>query len=108
MIEFVGGGPYDGKVMSTDSSDRAEVSQVRRSAQLIGAGLAIAERQESTPGNLLTFRYPSAAVAEQAKTEQWSEAKIKALMPYYEYEVREYVERDGLVLIKARYKGVAR
>jgi hypothetical protein len=106
MIEFVGG-PHDGKMMSTDSSDQTEVSKVWWIAQLVGAGLAIAERQESIPGNLMTFRYPSVTVAEQAKTEQWSEAKIKALMPYYEYEVRECIERDGLVLIIARYTRVA-
>lgn len=106
LIEFVGG-PHDGETWSTDSPDKLQADKVRKIAWLVGAGLNIAERRESPPGNLMTFRFPSAVVAERAKAEGWSEAKIKALMPYYEYEVREVRETDGLAMLTARYMRLA-
>lgn len=104
MIEFVGG-PADGKVVASDDSE-LEALKARMFLRLVAVSLDNADRKEEKTGTLMTWRQPSALIAEKAKAEGWSRAKIEALMPYHEYDISEYVEGEEIVQFMARYRGM--
>src|SRR5436309_69533 len=104
IIEFIGG-PLDGKSISSDKDPELCPTALKfllaSAAQMIDR----AAREERKHGTLLTWRVPSPSVSEQAKAEGWSEAKIAALMPYYEYTVNEYAEAEAIIIFTARCQG---
>jgi hypothetical protein len=106
MIIFMGGGPFDGKVLSTDTDPDFDYNTARWILRLVLGSLAIAERKERKAHTLLIWRVPSPDISQRAKSEQWSEAKIAALMPYYEYDVMSCQVTDGLVMLNAHFRGV--
>jgi hypothetical protein len=69
-------------------------------------GRYLAERSEEVGQRVMTCLVPSAAVSDRARSEGWSEARVRAIMPYHRYEVREWLEEGGEVLIVAVYAGV--
>ena len=106
MIEFFDGGPMDGKVLSTDSDPDFNYSKAQWILRLVGGSLAIAAQKEKKANALLTWRVSSPTVSEQAKSEGWPDTKIAALMPYYDYDVMSCQTTDGLVMLKAHFRGV--
>jgi hypothetical protein len=106
MVEFNGGGPLDGKVLAAGENPEFDLGKANWVLGLAVAGLNIAARREERPGTLLIWRAPSPEMAERAKAEQWSEAKVAALMRYYEYHITSFEETEGLVMFKAYYRGV--
>jgi hypothetical protein len=107
IIEFTDGGPLDGGSVATDSGPEFDAHKAQWILALVASSLDKAARKEEKPGTLLVWRVPSAPSAEQAKVESWSKAKKAALMPYHEYHVTDVQEADGLVLLTARYRGLA-
>jgi hypothetical protein len=105
MIEFMGGGPLDGKVLASDEIVEFDANKAKWMLNIVGASLDIAARKEEKPGTLLIWRMKSPQMAEQAKAERWSEAKVAA-MPHHEYHITKFEETDGLVLFKAYYRGI--
>ena len=106
MVEFTGGGPLDGRVLASDENSEFDPNRAKWILGLVGATLDIAARKEEKPGTLLIWRVPSPQMAEQAKAEQWPEAKVAALMQYHEYHITSFEETEGLVMFKAYYRGV--
>ena len=104
MVVFFGG-PLDGVTMTSDSADDLERAKVLRFAQIIGGCLHDAEKREVRLDPGLVYTMPSEEIKERAKKENWSEAKIAALMPRYEYEFWKVRENDGLAEISMRFKG---
>jgi hypothetical protein len=103
IISFVGG-PLDGASMTSDSADLVERHKVQRMAQVVGGCLRDAEKREVQfkPGMLYTV--PSEWVMDRAKRENWSQARIDALVPKYEYEYWKHREVDGMAEIVLRFK----
>jgi len=106
IVEFFGG-PMDGVTMTSDSSDPIERLKVELMAQVIGGCLRDMEKREVplNPGMLYTVQ--SEEIRERARKEGWSEAKIAALMPKYEYEFSKVQEQEGIAHIQLRFKGVS-
>ena len=98
------GGPMDGITMTSDSSDPIERHKVDLMATVIGGCLRDAEKREVplNPGMLYTVQ--SEEIKERAKKEGWSEAKVAALMPKYEYEFAKVREQDGIAYISLCFK----
>jgi hypothetical protein len=53
-------------------------------------------------------RQSAPAAAEQAEAGGRSEAKLKALMPYYDDAITDWIEDDTGVLIRATFAAVAK
>ncbi len=105
MVEFFGG-PLDGKVLATDElGGEFDPNKVFFILSLVASSLDKAAREERKPENLLTWRVPHRMLLELTNTEQWSEAKRKALLQQHEYHVNAFEECEGLVFLKARYRG---
>lgn len=106
IVEFFGG-PMDGVTMTSDSSDPIEHHKVELMTRVIGGCLRDAEKREVplNPGMLYTVR--SKEIRERARKEGWSEAKIAALMPKYEYEFSKVQDLEGIAHISLRFKGVS-
>jgi hypothetical protein len=104
LVEFFGGA-LDGVTMTSESADPVEQSKVRWLAQIVGGCLHDADKREvkSDPG--LTYTVPSEEMMRIARRDGWSEAKIAALMPRYEYLFQSVREVDGMALISLRFKG---
>lgn len=104
IVEFFGG-PMDGVTMTSDSPDPIERHKVELMARVIGGCLRDAEKREVplNPGMLYTVQ--SEEIRERAKQEGWSEAKVAALMPKYEYEFAKVREQNGIAYISLCFKG---
>ena len=83
IVEFFGG-PMDGVTMTSDSPDPLDRHKVELMARVIGGCLR-----------------------ERAMKEGWSEAKIAALMPKYEYEFSKVREEGGIAHISLHFKGTS-
>lgn len=103
IVSFVGG-PLDGAAMYSDSPDPLERKKVQRIAQVVGGCLRDAEKREVKfdPGMLYTV--PSEWIMEQARCENWSQARIDAIVPKYKYEYWKFREVDGIAEIHLRFK----
>ena len=53
----------------------------------------------------MTWIVPHRILAKLADSENWSEAKRKALMEHHEYHITKIEATDGLVMLKAYYRG---
>jgi hypothetical protein len=106
MVEFTGGGPLDGNTLASGENPEFDAHKAMWVLQLAAASLDIAARKEDPPGTLLIWRVPSPVMAERANAEKWPESKIKALMQYHEYHITSFQETEGLVMLRAVYKGV--
>jgi hypothetical protein len=106
IVEFFGR-PMDGVTMTSDSPDALERHKVEWIASVIGGCLRDAEKREVplNPGMLYTVE--SKEIRERASKEGWSEARIAALMPKYEYEFSKVREHEGIAHISLRFKGTA-
>ena len=107
MIEFMGGGPLDGKVLASDEDPEFDANKAMWVLRLSAESLDIAERKEEAPNTLLIWRVSSPEMSERAKSEEWSDAKVAALMAYHEYHITSLEETEGLVLLKAYYRGMS-
>src|SRR5262245_52831982 len=107
IIVVFHGGLLDGEPLTSDSPDPLVRQKVERMAQILGRYLGDAEKREVDFKPYLLYTVPSPEVKERAEKEGWSEAKIKALMPKYEYEYWKHREEDGFAEISMRYKGEA-
>jgi hypothetical protein len=103
IVSFVGG-PLDGASMASDSKDPLERNKVQLMAQVVGGCLRDAEKREVqlNPGMICTV--PSEWVMERANRENWSQARIDAVVPRYEYEYWQHREVDGMAEIVLRFK----
>ncbi len=103
IVTFVGG-PLDGGAMTSDSADPIEQRKVQLMAQVVGGCLRDAEKREVqfNPGMLYTV--PSEWVMERARRENWSRARIDAVVPKYEYEYWKFREANGIAEIFLRFK----
>ena len=54
------------------------------------------------------IRQSAPAVMRQAEAVGWSEAKRKALMPCYDYAIKDWIEDDTEVRIRATFAAVAK
>lgn len=104
MVEFFGG-PLDGKVLASDEDPEFDPHKALWILRMVAASLNIAQREERKPENLLTWRVPLQLLADLANSEQWSDAKRKALMVHHEYHVTDFEEGEGLAFLKAYYRG---
>ena len=103
IVSFVGG-PLDGASMKSDSQDPLEREKVQRIAHVVGGCLRDAEKREVQfdPGMLYTV--PSEWVMDRARRENWSQARIDAVVRKYEYEYWQHREADGMSEIVLQFK----
>jgi len=106
IVEFIGG-PMDGVVMTSDSDDALDRKKVEWIARVIGGCLHDAEKREVPLNTGMVYTVQSADIRERAKKKGWSDAKIAALMPRYEYEFSKVREHEGLVHISLSFKGTS-
>jgi hypothetical protein len=104
LVEYFGG-PMDGVTMTSDSADPIERNKVAWMARVVGGCLRDAEKREVPLNPRMLYTVWSEEIRERAKNEQWSDAKIAALMPKYEYEFSKVQEREGIAFISLRFKG---
>jgi hypothetical protein len=74
---------------------------------VIGGCLRDAEKREVSLNPGMLYTVPSEAIRERAEKEGWSEAKIAALMPKYEYEFWKVREQEGIAHISLRFKATS-
>jgi hypothetical protein len=103
LVSFVGG-PLDGATMTSDSPDPIEQRKVQLMAQVVGGCLRDAEKREVHFNPRMMYTVPSEWVMERARSENWSQAKIDAIVPRYEYEYWKHCEADGIAQIPLRFK----
>jgi hypothetical protein len=106
MVEFTGGGLLDGKTLASGEDPEFDTNKAKWVFWAATSSLNIAERKEKPPGTLLIWRVPCAHLSGKAKAEQWSDAKVKALMRYHEYHILKLREHEGIILLTAYYRGV--
>src|SRR5262245_6230692 len=88
VVIEIAGGVLDGKFIDSESSNEREAFEARMVYWLFSGSLDLMERAEDLDrSNIVLYRQPSPVVAQQAREENWSEARIAAMMPYYNYEV---------------------
>ena len=104
IVEFYGG-PMDGVVMTSDSDSALDRKKVEWIARVVGGCLYDAERREVSLNTGMVFTVQSDEVKERAKREGWSDAKIAALMPRYEYAFSKVREGDCIAHISLSFKG---
>ena len=104
LVEFFGG-PMDGVTLTSDSPDPLDRHKVERMARVVGGCLQDAEKWEVTLNPGMIYTVQSEEIRERAKKEGWSDAKIAALMPKYEYEFSRVEEHEGIAHITLRFKG---
>ncbi|MBA3314796.1 MAG: hypothetical protein H0T47_16110 [Planctomycetaceae bacterium] len=90
--------------MTSDSPDPIEQRKVQLMAQVVGGCLRDAERREVRFDPGMLFTVPSEWVMERARREDWSPARIAAVVPKYEYEYWKHRETDGVAEITLRFK----
>jgi hypothetical protein len=105
IVEFYGG-ILDGVTYYSDSPDELTRQKVVRIAQVVGGCLRDAEQREVAFQPDMLYSVPSQEVVEVATRENWSEARIKALMPYYVYEFWRVKEQNRIAHISLRYREV--
>jgi hypothetical protein len=103
IVEFYGG-PMDGVVMTSDSGDPLDRKKVERIARVVGGCLHDAEKREVSLNTGMVYTVRSTEIKERAKKEGWSDAKIAALMPRYEYTFSKVREEDGIAYISLSFK----
>lgn len=103
ILEFFGG-PLDGGTMTSDAADPLERNKVQWIARIVGSCLVDAEKKEVKFDPNMIYTVPSEEIMERAKAEGWSEAKIAALMPRYEYVYRKHREENGIAHISLQFK----
>lgn len=98
IVSFIGG-PLDGDAMASDAADPIERRKAQLIAQVIGGCLHDAEKREVTFKPGLTYTVPSEWVMDKAKRENWSDAKVAALVTKHEYKYSHHQEANGIAEI---------
>jgi hypothetical protein len=106
IVEFFGG-PMDGVIMTNDSPDPLDRHKVEWIAHAVGGCLRDSEKREVPLNPGMVYTVQSDEIKERAKKEGWSDAKIAALMPKYEYEFSKVQEQEGIAHISLRFKGTS-
>ena len=102
IVSFING-PLDGHSMTSDSTDPIERRKVELVAQVVGGCLRDAEKREVQFDPGLVHTVPSQWVMDVAKRENWTEAKIAAIVPKYEYSFSHFKESEGIAEIYMRF-----
>ena len=105
VVIELSGGPEDGQHLDSASPghDGEAATDLYQFFRQVREGAKKQERMEPLDQ---IIRRSSPLVMTQANDEVWSEAKRRALMPYYDYRIDLWIE-DGLeVLIRATYIGM--
>jgi hypothetical protein len=102
MVSFING-PLDGQSMTSDSTDPIERRKVHLVAQVVGGCLRDAEEREVQFDPGLASTVPFQWGMNVAQRENWSEAKIAAIIPKYEYEFSHFRESEGIAEIHVRF-----
>jgi len=102
IVSFIGG-PLDGDKMTSDAADPIERHKTQLIAQVIGGCLHDAEKREVTfkPGG--TYTVPTKWVMDKAKRENWSDAKVAALVTKHEYKYSYHQEANGIAEIVMQF-----
>jgi hypothetical protein len=106
LVEFFGG-PLDGVTMTSDSPDSSERHKVEWMARVVGGCLRDSKKREVTLNPGMIYTVQSEKIRERAKREGWSDAKIAALMPKYEYEFWNVWQSDGIAHILLRFSSAS-
>src|SRR5687768_7126288 len=102
IVSFIGG-PLDGVAMASDANDATERHKAQLVAQVIGGCLRDAEKREVPLSPGLTYTVPSEWMLDKAKCENWSEAKVAALVTKHEYEYSHHRELEGIAEIFMKF-----
>lgn len=89
--------------MTNDSTDPIECQKVQLIALVVGGCLRDAEKREVRFDPGLVYTVPSQWVMDVAKRENWSEAKIAAIVPNYEYKFLRFRESEGIAEIHMHF-----
>jgi len=100
IVSFING-PLDGHSLTSDSTDPIERRKVQLVAQVVGGCLRDAEKREVQFNPGLGYTVPSQWVMDVAHRENWSEAKIAAIVP--KYELSHFRESEGIADIHMRF-----
>jgi hypothetical protein len=95
IVSFIGG-PLDGDAMASDAADPIERRKAQLVAQAIGGCLRDAEKREVNCEPRLTYTVPSEWMMDKAKRENWSDAKVAALLTKHEYRYSHHREANGI------------
>jgi hypothetical protein len=106
LVEFFEG-PLDGVTMTSDSPDPLDRQKVEWMARVIGGCLRDAEKREVSLNPGMIYTVQSEEIKDRAKREGWSEAKIAALMPKYQYEFWKVRQSEGIAHISLRFVGTS-
>ena len=98
IVSFIGG-PLDGDAIASDAPDPLERCKVQLIAQVVGGCLHDAEKREATFDPGLTYTVPSEWMMDKAKRENWSDAKVAALVTKHDYRFSHYRESEGIAEI---------
>lgn len=102
-IEFVGG-PFDGQHF--DSACPGQDGQAATELyQFFRVFREEARRQESMEPLGQVIRRASPSMMAKAYAEGWTEARRRAMMPYYDYALESWLEDETEVLIRVGYIG---
>ncbi len=102
IVSFIGG-PLDGDAMCGDAADPGERRKAQLVAQVIGGCLRDVEKREVNFEPDLTYTVPTEWVMEKARRENWSDAKVAALVTKHEYKYSHHRQADGIAEIFMRF-----
>ena len=102
IVSFIGG-PLDGDAIATDAADPVEQRKAQIVGQVIGGCLHDAEKREVDFKPRLTYTVPTEWVMDKAKREEWSEAKIAALVTKHDYRYSHHREAGGIAEITMEF-----
>ena len=98
IVSFING-PIDGYSMTSDSTDPNECRKVQLIAQIVGGCLRDTEKREVQFDPGIVYTIPSPWIMDVAKRENWSKARIAAIVPAYEYKFSHFKQSDGIAEI---------